>query len=111
MKEKKSTQRVREWRENNKIQASYLILKAHAKERGIEFSLSKEYWGKFCEETEYHLLKGIGKNDLTVDRKDPRMGYVEGNIQILTMKQNRRKGFTDMKLLKESVEKDNDCPF
>lgn len=108
---KKSTQRVRRWRENNKIQSCYLILKFHAKEREIEFSLSKEYWEKFCKETKYHLLKGIGKSDLTVDRKDPRIGYVEGNIQALTMKQNRRKGVADVKLLKESVERDNDCPF
>lgn len=105
-----STERVRRWREKNRIQSSYLVLKSHAKERGIEFGLSKEYWREFCEETGYHILKGIDNNDLTVDRKDPRLGYIEGNIQALTMKQNRRKQFADAKLLREEI-KETEVPF
>lgn len=105
----KSTWRVRQWREKNKIRAAYHCLKSHAKERGIEFKLGENYWKEFCNRTNYHILKGIKKHDLTVDRIDPRLGYIEGNIQVLTMNENRRKVFTDAKLLKGDVE--DDCPF
>src|SRR5690606_24327365 len=76
-------------------QSAYAALRYHAKGRGIFFNLTFEHFEKICLETNYHLKKGKGKKDLTIDRIDPALGYIDSNIQVMTNSANVKKAFTD----------------
>jgi hypothetical protein len=89
--------RSREYRAKHPVNAAYLRLRYHAKERGISFSLTLEYFTDFCQRTNYLALRGIGKNDLTIDRIDATKGYEDGNIQVLTNSENKKKDIRDRK--------------
>lgn len=81
----------RKSRANKPILSAYTNLKSHAKERGILFNLSLSHWYKFCEETGYIQGKGTEAHSLSVDRIKPWLGYVDGNIQVLTISENTKK--------------------
>jgi hypothetical protein len=68
------------------------VLRRNAKRRGHYFAVSFEYWVKFCDETGYLALKGRYKWGCSVDRIDPRLGYADGNLQMLTVGDNSSKG-------------------
>lgn len=40
-------------------------------------------------------LKGNGADDMTIDRDNPNLGYVEGNLKMITRLQNVAKQYTD----------------
>jgi hypothetical protein len=94
-----NTCRSRIWREKNPIAAAYKDRKHNAKHRGIEFAISLEYFTQFCIETDYIRGKGRTATSYTIDRKDPLKGYVEGNLQILELKDNVAKGNRERKLV------------
>lgn len=71
------------------------ILRRNARRRSVYFDLSIEYFRKFCEETKYIELKGKKGFSLSIDRIDPSKGYIEGNIQVLSLAGNSRKRFVD----------------
>lgn len=85
------------WREAHPIESAYANLKMHAKERGKPFTLTIEAFRAFCEKTGYHKRVGVTPRALTVDRIDPREGYMSGNIRPLTHQKNstRRDTFTE----------------
>lgn len=91
----------REW--NN---GKYLQVKKTARNRGIEFTITKE---DFPEKIEYCPILGIklrydgklGSDSASIDRIDTEKGYIPGNVQILSQKANTAKGnLTNDELLK-----------
>lgn len=83
--------RAREFREKHPIAYLYNNTKHHARQRGIEFLLSKEEFRQFCEQTNYHLLKGRRGDAMTIDRRDSNGPYSIDNIQPLTHTENSTK--------------------
>lgn len=83
--------KTRRYRENNPMMASYMNLRANAKRRGKEFTITFEDFRQFCYETDYIQGKGRTKDCYSVDRKDETKGYVPGNLQRLTVGQNKKK--------------------
>ena len=83
------THMQRRWRAKNKAQADYANLKSHAKSRGLDFNLSPDYWRGLTDAFNYY-----GKSDETptIDRIDPTKGYVEGNLRVISLKENAAKG-------------------
>src|ERR1043165_2111745 len=80
----------------NPYRYAYQTLKDNAKRRGKSFSLTFEYWVKWCDETGYLALKGWYGNDMTVDCEVNALGYADGNIKPLTRSDNSSKGIKKM---------------
>lgn len=78
----------------------YDVLRQNARARKIFFDLDFEYWKDWCDETGYLIIKGKGAEYGTVDRIRPELGYVKGNLQILTCRANSKKVWVD-KMLRE----------
>jgi len=78
-------------RESDPVRYSYNNSKRNAKRRGIPFEISLDYYRQFVTPTQYMARKGRFKASLHVDRKFEWLGYVEGNLQVLTNEQNLRK--------------------
>jgi hypothetical protein len=87
--------------EKDPVRYAYQTTKDNAKRRGKEFTISLEYFRKFCVESEYIKKKGITAKSFTIDRKDNTKGYVEGNLQVLTNGQNVIKKMLDKRLAAE----------
>jgi len=87
-----ATCRSRAFRLRDPIRAAYNNKKADAKKRGIEFTITLEYFRKFC--YKYNFIKNMGRKgtSYSIDRKNNNFGYVPGNIQVLTISQNASKG-------------------
>lgn len=90
--------RNKRYRSNNVIPVLYDRLRGHANARGIPFLLSFKYFRKWVIETDYINLRGRKAGDMTVDRIVPRLGYSDGNIQMLTNEANAKKRWTDMRM-------------
>lgn len=93
-------------------------LKQNAKRRKIEFSLSLEHFTEIVAESGYMSLRGRGKFDLTIDRIISPLGYVDGNIQVLTMSENVKKRHRDKEFWQptrysshEEAKRINQTPF
>lgn len=87
-----NTCKSKQWREKFPIKAAFNNLKASAKKRNIEFTLTLEEFEEFCYETEYIQYKGKTKHCYSVDRIDNDKGYTRDNIRILTVSENASKG-------------------
>lgn len=110
--------RNRKYVENNMVMHAYHNLKGHATERHLSFTLTFSRWQELCLETNYHLLKGKGANDLTIDRPDSTRGYADDNISVKTNRDNVIKQHTvdrDQRMAKmqEEMRKEygGDLPF
>lgn len=86
-----STCRSRKSRSSNPIRYAYTTLKNNAKRRGKPFNISYEYFKNFANEVEYLSKKGTGASSYHIDRKEEHLGYVEGNLQLLTNTANVHK--------------------
>jgi|GEM_PF-1579386 len=75
----------------NPLRYAYRHLKANAKRRGKEFSLTLAQFEAFCIETEYLDKCGKKATSYTIDRIDPTRGYHADNIQPLTNSENVKK--------------------
>ena len=82
---------ARKMREKDPVTTRYSQAKQKAKSRGIEFSLTLEWFRKFCERTGY-LSKGYRGFSATLDRRCNVHGYHSWNIQILSNRANASKG-------------------
>ena len=80
------------YRAKNPVAAAYHLLKSNAKRRGKVFSISLDYFKQFCREFDYIRGKGKTKTSYTVECKINELGYVEGNLQVLPLVENARKG-------------------
>lgn len=81
----------RRYQAKNPIKAAYHTLKGHAKARGKQFTITFEYFAAFCIEVQYIAKRGRSQTSYHIDRKDETLGYVEGNLQLLTNADNVRK--------------------
>jgi hypothetical protein len=79
---------MRRWRAAHPMTAAWRAVKDHAKARGIYFNLPKPYFIRFALRSDYLNRKGLNGHCLTIDRINNLRGYVVGNIQPLTRKQN-----------------------
>lgn len=66
-------------------------LRNRAKERGITCTLTYEQFKKFCDETNLLEFRGKTLHCLSIDRIEEHLGYVEGNLQTLTVSENSKK--------------------
>jgi hypothetical protein len=68
------------------------VNRRNAKRRRKKWNISLEYWVKWCDATGYLALKGRFKYQMSIDRIDPTLGYVDGNLAPLTVGDNASKG-------------------
>lgn len=85
------TCRCRSWRKANPEKYAYNNIKNRAKQRGKPFTISFEYFLKFCYRYDYISRKGRTSKSLTADRKIEELGYIEGNLQAKPLRQNIKK--------------------
>jgi hypothetical protein len=93
------TCKSRRFRNKNPLEASYLNLKGNAKRRGIYFAVTLEYYKYFCEVNNYLTLRVT--EDMTIDRIEPELGYIDGNLQMLKRAVNSAKRYEDEKRIRE----------
>lgn len=92
--------------------ATFHRLKVRAKKNNIPFNLTKEYlesiWTDTCPvfgiPLEVSSTPGANDNNPNVDRIVPELGYVVGNIQIISGKANRMKNDGSLADLERLVE-------
>lgn len=89
--------RKRKQRAKNKLLTTYMNLKHRAKQRGIGFKLSLKEFKEFCDTTGYLEKKGTDADSMTIDRIKAWKGYEVGNIQMMTLVDNVRKGHKEPK--------------
>lgn len=113
-----STCRSRKTREGYPLKHAFINLRSHAKERGIEFSLTLQGFQDGIRDTTYLVSKGRMKYDDTIDRIIPELGYADGNIQVLPLCDNIKKHYKDLRKKKikvpydyEQAKKDAGTPF
>lgn len=87
-----STCRSKKSRAKDPIRAAYNNKKSDAKRRGITFTITLAYFRRFC--YKYKFIKNMGRtsHSYSVDRIKNHLGYIPGNIQVLTISQNASKG-------------------
>jgi hypothetical protein len=80
------------WRMLNPKQSAFAMLRDHAKQRGIEFRLSYDYFLGLCDAYSYfdHSAESFGEFP-SIDRIDATKGYLQGNVRVVTVSQNCRK--------------------
>jgi hypothetical protein len=101
----------RRWRAANPEMAAYNNLKTNAKRRGIGFFLTFEEFYQWAWETMYMALRGIDAEDMTIDRKKPHLGYRAGNLQMLTNRENARKGKREAWIPVRQTKEEAGTPF
>jgi len=85
-------------KERNPYRYWYGVNKRNAKRRALKAGNGKfwyvtfEHWVKFCDETGYLAIKGRHKDAASVDCKINELGYIDGNIRVLTVGENASKG-------------------
>ncbi len=84
---------------NSPLVYHYKALKQNARRRNKIFTITLDHFKEFCDETGYLELKGRLKKSATIDRIKNELGYIPGNLQVLTLAQNASKGTGE------------DCPF
>lgn len=89
-----STCRSRQCRERDPIRASFVTLKNNCIRRQKPFDLTLDYFRKFCYRSKYIKGKGRYADNFSIDRKDPALGYVKGNIHVLLNRDNNAKRVT-----------------
>lgn len=85
--------RARDYAERYPLHRRYYQLKFRAKERGVPFHLSRDYFLEFCAAHGYEGRGGKKANSPSIDRIDAAKGYQPGNLQILTISLNSRKAW------------------
>lgn len=104
--------RRRKYINEHPLEYTYDTLKQNAKRRRVPFLLSIKEWKQFCDTTGYLKLRGTFAQDMTVDRIIDALGYVAGNIQMITRAENSKKQAQDRKKRLFTVNSgDGDCPF
>ena len=82
----------------NPLRYWFDILRQNAKRREIDFGLTIEEFKLFCDRTNYLEKKGQDAGSYTIDRIKNSIGYYLDNLQVLTLSQNSRKRFIDLKI-------------
>lgn len=82
-------------KDRNPLKYWYGQLRRNAKRRRKIFTITLDDFKKFCDETGYLELKGRGKYNMTIDRRIDELGYIPGNLVMITCSSNVRKKYTD----------------
>lgn len=83
---------ARKVRELDPVQSRYNQFKGNARKRNKEFTITIEEFRHFCKRTGHIITKGNRGQNATIDRRCNAHGYHLWNIQLLTNRQNARKG-------------------
>lgn len=114
---------MEKFKNDNPVKYAYFTLRNNAKRRKKVFTISFDYFKKFCKKHEYIQKRGVTKFGLHIDRIVEELGYIEGNIQVLENHLNVKKirlfengkhfvEITNRHELKKSVViDDKDAPF
>jgi len=95
--------RTRGIRAKDPIRAIYYDLKRSAKKRNYEFAITLEYFKNIATEAKLVENRGRHAHSFTVDRIKNELGYIQGNIQILTRSENCTKYHDEMAELKKTM--------
>lgn len=79
------------YRANNPAKEIYRQIKDRALRRHQIFRLTFAEFLREIEGTEYLSRRGTGVGELHLDRKEVSLGYVPGNLQVITTEENLRK--------------------
>ncbi len=81
------------WRMRSPKRSAYATLRDHAKQRGIKFTISFDFFLGLTEAFRFfdHEAESRGET-LTIDRKEACKGYEPGNVIIMTHRENVQKG-------------------
>lgn len=85
--------RRKHWKAKFELHYAFGNLRRRAKQRGKDFSLTREQYIEFAIKTDYARLKGKSSLSLSIDRKDNNEGYHHWNIRAITLRENSRKQF------------------
>ena len=111
------------WRHNNPKKYAYNNLKDSARQRKLEFKMSFDYFRGLADSLGYFDKVCQERGEIaTIDRVDATKGYVEGNLQVISLSENVIKGNKERYLPEyvqalmerkrlEEIEQDVDCPF
>lgn len=91
---------------NDPIGYAYEIVQTNARRRGKEFTISRAYFRELCEKTDYLLRKGRKIDSLTLDRINPSLGYVKGNVRVVELWLNSSRSMDD-----PDHDPSGGCPF
>lgn len=81
------------WRSRAKKENTYALLKSHAKARGIPFDLSREYFSGLADALAMFDHQAETRGEIpSLDRIDPTLGYVRGNVRVISHSENVVKG-------------------
>jgi hypothetical protein len=79
---------------NNPLKAVFKTLRDNAKRRGKPFELTFEDFRQVVVESGYIDARGRHVGMLHIDRENPLLGYVRGNVRVLESGENSAKGAT-----------------
>jgi hypothetical protein len=82
----------KKWRDANPMKYCYITLRDNSKRRGKVFTISFEYFKRFCYRTKYIQNKGRHRENYSIDRINNELGYIPGNIKCVTVALNSAKG-------------------
>lgn len=85
---------------------TYNLRKQRAKARNKPFTITIEEFREFCHESGYLDNKGKKAKSASIDCIINHLGYVKGNLRVLSLSHNSKKGTSD-----EWDAPDEDCPF
>lgn len=108
-----NTQYKREWRKNYPIREMLARARERARDKGIEFNLVEQdiLMPCYCPILGHRLEIGNYNNAPSLDRIDPNLPYVRGNVQVISSRANRIKSDANIEELRmvaqwmENVEK------
>lgn len=95
----------RRWRERNPLRYFFNKLRYRARERGKVFTITFEYYCQLVLASGYLEKKGKTASSLSLNRINDALGYVPGNIEVITLSENSRKAWVPYyRQLKEEAE-------
>lgn len=81
------------WKLKFPLHYSFSNLRKRARQRGKDFSLTREQYVEFAIKTDYARLKGKSSLSLSINRKNNNEGYHLWNVEAITLSANSRKSF------------------
>lgn len=84
-------------RAKNPLWYAWRNLASSAAKRGLEFSLTFEFFSEMAVQTDYINKKGVAATSYTIDRKDSTKGYTPDNVQVMLKGLNSAKGNKELR--------------
>lgn len=74
------------------MKACFQTLRQNARRRGKSFTITFEYFQRFCYRTNYIAGKGRTRESYSIDCVINELGYVQGNLKVRPLGLNAAKG-------------------